>query len=435
MYTFAQYGFINYIRKFIDDEEDFDDDCMDLDVEDAPILDDSLANDSRNDTNHLVNEMVRDTGARKRRPRSPSPDGSASSCGEDSPKKKQHSKKKKSNSNNMAMAAINALEKIAGFSKSGNKRKQEESDDDSDMEIDRPKMINWPKYNIKDNGQDVLDMKLRNALTTINAKPDSYFKHFDREIKPAFETLEIDHLNFHSVNPRVTKKMFDRGAFLELKFFDPGNISVNSRPPKASFSARSGDIMGELSLDWTEPQDMWGCFDAVLNYAINCYSIRSYDYSPWVLIKALHEMRFFNMCKNLKEQKKVFTSFVNAFFRKNELQAKKKCPPIDLEAALKVARAELSSAGYGFASCTTNVDPYAGGKSGDKEEEMKALRVKVKLNKLLTNINLIFVKVAQLERENATLQRRVDALPRTGGYAAKPLAGLAGKKANTCRDW
>ena len=136
--------------------------------------------------------------------------------------------------------------------------------------------------------------------------------------------------------------------------------------------------MGELSLDWAEPQDMWGCFDAVLNYSINCFAIRSYDYSPWVLIKTLHEMRFFNMCKSIKEQKKVFTSFVNAFFRKNELQAKKKNPPMDLEAALKVARAELSSAGYGYATSSTNIDPYAGGKSEEKESELKTLRAKVR---------------------------------------------------------
>ena len=347
-------------------------------MEDPEPVDDSLANDSRNNTNQLVANMVRDTGAKKKRTKSPSPEGSASSCEEDTPKRQPKKKRSSRGSNSMALAALNALQKIAGMNKSGSKPNQE-TDEDSDDEINKPELINWHKYNIKDNGQDVLDMKLRNALKTINAKPDTYFKYFDREIKPAFETIEIDHMNFHSVNPRVTKKMFDRGAFLELKYFDPGNISVNSRPPKASFSARSGDIMGELSLDWAEPQDMWGCFDAVLNYAINCYAIRSYDYSPWVLIKALHEMRFFNMCKSIKEQKKVFTSFVNAFFRKNELQAKKKNPPIDLEAALKVARAELSSAGYGYANNSTNVDPYAGGKCEEKEAELKSLRAKVRL--------------------------------------------------------
>ena len=125
---------------------------------------------------------------------------------------------------------------------------------------------------------------------------------------------------------------------------------------------------------------MWGCFDAVLNYAINSYSIRSYDYSPWVLIKTLHEMRFFNVCKSLKEQKHVFTAFVNAFFRKNELEAKKKNPPIDLEASLKVARAELSNAGYGFGYNISNVDPYAAGKSEEKDAEIKSLKAEVKVS-------------------------------------------------------
>ena len=370
--------------KFVDDGESFDEDCMDLDAEEPVRADDSLANASASDTHHLLENMCRENGAKKKRARSPSPEGSASSCEEVSPRRPKNSlpKKKKQmkrsrENDTMAMAAINALQKIAGLSKSKTGNHPPDTDDDSDDEIDKPEMINWKGYNVRDNGQDTLDMKLRNALKTINAKPETYFKYFDREIKPSFETIEIDHMNFNSVNPRVTKKMFDRGAFLEMKYFDPGNISVNSRPPKASFSARSGDIMGEFSLDWAEPQTMWGCFDAVLNYAINSYTIRSYDYSPWVLIKTLHEMRMFNVCKSVKEQKKVFTSFVNAFFRKNELQAKKKCPPIDLEAALKVARAELSNAGYGFANNITNVDPYAGGKNEENQAEVKSLRSKV----------------------------------------------------------
>jgi hypothetical protein len=100
---------------------------------------------------------------------------------------------------------------------------------------------------VTDNGQTVLDMQLRNALKMINANAGKYFKYFDRQIKPTFETLEIDHLNFNSVNPRITKKMHDRGALLELNYFDPGNISVTSRPPKASFS----DLMLYLTIPST----------------------------------------------------------------------------------------------------------------------------------------------------------------------------------------
>ena len=44
------------------------------------------------------------------------------------------------------------------------------------------------------------------------------------------------------------------------------------------------------------------------------------------------------------------------------------------------------------------------------------------------------IQVAQLERENASLMRKVEALPRSG-YTGKPIAGIATKKANTCRDW
>ena len=51
-----------------------------------------------------------------------------------------------------------------------------DTDDDTDDEMEKPEMINWRKYNVRDNGQDILDMKLRNALKTINAKPETYFK-------------------------------------------------------------------------------------------------------------------------------------------------------------------------------------------------------------------------------------------------------------------
>ena len=42
-----------------------------------------------------------------------------------------------------------------------------------------------------------------------------------------------------------------------------------------------------------------------------------------------------------------------------------------------------------------------------------------------------------MERENTGLRRKMEAMPRTGGYNTKPGAGtaLANKKANTCRDW
>ena len=198
---------------------------MDLDEDEPAPLEDSLARPSNDTTINLVNQMTKETGARPaRQARSPSPDGSVSSCDDIASPPKKRSKQVTSargssnQSNNVAMTAINALQQIAGLTKSKGSSHQD-YDEDEDDEIVKPTLVHWPKYEVKDNGQTILDMKLRNALKTINAKPTKYFKYYDRQIKPALETMEIDHLNFNSVNPRITKKMHDRAAFLELKYF------------------------------------------------------------------------------------------------------------------------------------------------------------------------------------------------------------------------
>ena len=118
---------------------------------------------------------------------------------------------------------------------------------------------------VRDDGMNKLDMKLRGALRTINAKPKRSFKHFNRKVKPVLETLKNEHLTNTMINPKIMKKLHDRGSYLELRFFDQNNISVETRAPKASFSASSGSVVGTMSTDWAESQTIWACMDAVLN--------------------------------------------------------------------------------------------------------------------------------------------------------------------------
>ena len=40
-------------------------------------------------------------------------------------------------------------------------------------------MIKFDDYKVRDDGMNKLDMKLRSALRTINAKPKRYFKYFN----------------------------------------------------------------------------------------------------------------------------------------------------------------------------------------------------------------------------------------------------------------
>ena len=386
----------------------------------------------------LVNEVELEQGIRPRQ-RSPSPEGSASDFSDgESVKSKTVSKIRKvkdgrvqKTENSVANIAVEALLRLAKVKPSTSKSTSQQDSDDSDNGQD-PIMVKFDNYKVRDDGTSKLDMKLRSALRTINAKPRKYYKHFSRKVKPVLETLENEHLTSTMINPKIMKKLHDRGSYLELRFFDQNNISVETRAPKASFSATSGSVVGTLMADWTEPQTIWACMDAVLNYCVNLYGVRQEDYSNWVLMKTLHDSRYFAACKNLTQQKKLLTDFVNSFFRKNEVLARKKEPPMDLKSALDLATASLTKAGIHHLSTSIySVEPYSGSRPSegdDKDAEIKRLRV----------------ENAQLRREVDTLKRNVAQTPRqAGGYGGRGLSGgthpsqmsLQEKVAVTCKDW
>ena len=169
------------------------------------------------------------------------------------------------NSSHALKIQLNAMkETMKLLNPRGKKRKGEVSS--SESEEDQEPILIEKTFKVKDNGHDIIDFKIRNSLRTINAKPESYYKNLVRKVEPQLETVEMDHLTANTVNPRIIKKIHDAGAHLELKYFDAGNITVESRAPKASFSARSGDIQTDLALDWVEPNTVWQCVDALLNY-------------------------------------------------------------------------------------------------------------------------------------------------------------------------
>ena len=238
------------------------------------------------------------------------------------------------------------------------------------------------------------------------------------------ETVEMDHLTANTVNPRVIKKVHDAGAHLELKYFDAGNITVESRAPKASFSARSGDIQTDLALDWIEPSTVWQCVDALMNYCTTVYSVRRDDYTPWVILKVLHEIRYFSICREPRLQKKVITEFVNCIFRKNESNVRKKTPPVDYTQALKIAENELKKVGIG--GNYYGLEPYSATNALDKseKEELKKLRAKV--------------ATMQRDLDIANRRPRGPPMPSYGGQSRNndwsKLSG-AEKQAMTCRDW
>ena len=378
-----------------------------------------------NVTAQLAAQVRRDTGIR-----SPSPPGSATSEEETEPvprsktrKSRASDGKKEGNSSQALKIQLKAMkETMKLMNYRGKKRKAETSS--SESEDDQEPILVEKTFKVKDNGHDILDFKILNSLRTINAKPEDYYKNLVRKVEPQLETVEMDHLTANTVNPRVIKKVHDAGAHLELKYFDAGNITVESRAPKASFSARSGDIQTDLALDWIEPSTVWQCVDALMNYCTTVYSVRRDDYTPWVILKVLHEIRYFSICREPRLQKKVITEFVNCIFRKNESNVRKKTPPVDYTQALKIAENELKKVGIG--GNYYGLEPYSATNALDKseKEELKKLRAKV--------------ATMQRDLDIASRRPRGPPMPSYGGQSRNndwsKLSG-AEKQAMTCRDW
>ena len=378
-----------------------------------------------NVTAQLAAQVRRDTGIR-----SPSPPGSATSEEDTEPVPRSKTRKsrgtdgkKEGNSSQALKIQLKAMkETMKLMNYRGKKRKAETSS--SESEDDQEPILVEKTFKVKDNGHDILDFKIRNSLRTINAKPEDYYKNLVRKVEPQLETVEMDHLTANTVNPRVIKKVHDAGAHLELKYFDAGNITVESRAPKASFSARSGDIQTDLALDWIEPSTVWQCVDALMNYCTTVYSVRRDDYTPWVILKVLHEIRYFSICREPRLQKKVITEFVNCIFRKNESNVRKKTPPVDYTQALKIAENELKKVGIG--GNYYGLEPYSATNALDKseKEELKKLRAKV--------------ATMQRDLDIANRRPRGPPMPSYGGQSRNndwsKLTG-AEKQAMTCRDW
>ena len=400
-----------------------------IDLEDEEGDDTFLGTGDVNDTAQLAARARRDAGIGER---SPSPLGSATSEEEMVVTAPQKSKKNKITSTRSMANCSLALkiqlhtmkETMKLMNQRGKKRKVEVSS--SESEEDQEPILIEKTFKVKDNGHDIIDFKVRNSLRTINAKPENYYKNLARKVEPQLETVEMDHLTANTVNPRIIKKIHDAGAHLELKYFDGGNITVESRAPKASFSARSGDIQTDLALDWVEPNTVWQCVDALLNYCTTVYSVRRDDYTPWVIMKVLHEIRYFSICREPKLQKKVITEFVNSIFRRNEANMRKKTPPVEYTEALKIAENELKKVGIG--GNYYGIEPYSSSNVMDRtdKEELKKLRA----------------KVANMQRDLDIANRRPKGPPKPsyGGQGQarnSDWSKLSGeeKQAMTCRDW
>ena len=99
----------------------------------------------------------------------------------------------------------------------------------------------------------------------------------------------------------------------------------------------------------------------VHHYSTALRSIRAEDYSGAVLLRVLHDVRYFaGACDSDKAQAAMVTKFVNLSFIQNSLMGRSLEPPLPYKEVYGIAKQVMFEAGHDGLLSVVGVEPYTG---------------------------------------------------------------------------
>ena len=261
-----------------------------------------------------------------------------------------------------------------GEEKGGKKKRKKDCVDDNDEEEELDP-VSFSNITGEDDGQTRICWDLRNGkLLPFNGKQEEFWLWQPRVLHPIRESYQDSHLRLDPVNPQVTLRDHDRGAKRTIKQYAKVNFQVvKSKATISSVGMESHDV--GLVKDYEECNGAYQLVSALWQYAINLFLVRRDDYSGLVMLKVLHDVKFFQPVLLSKvvgkkqrdaKQVEVIRHFIDSSMERNSMQGKQGKPPLPYEELLKIARgaANLIYAGtgvgldWGVDMGTCGIDPY-----------------------------------------------------------------------------
>ena len=237
-------------------------------------------------------------------------------------------------------------------------RKRKNSEDDIEEKQEDLVLVDIPNHHIHDDGAKIGDWVAR-SLKPWTGEQEELWKNKRRVARPILQKLKDGHLSRGYVNPRLLARLHDRGAELSLKQFFHKNANVTERKGRLRIDNESSSAA--YTFDYVEPQTVWECVDAVHHYTTALRSIRAEDYSGAVLLRVLHDVRFFaGANKTDKSQAAMLTKFVNMVFIQNSLMGRSSEPPLPYKEVLEIAKQVMFEAGHDGMLSVVGVEPYTG---------------------------------------------------------------------------
>ena len=227
----------------------------------------------------------------------------------------------------------------------------------------------------EDDGQVRICWDLRDGrLRPYNGKLEDFWSKQPKVVHPIRESYLDSHLRLDPVNPLVTLRDHDRGARRTIKQYSKSNFRVvKSTATIRSVGLDTNDV--GLTKDYEECTGAYQLMSAFWQYTLNLFLVRRDDYSGLVILKVLHDVKYFQPVLMSKvvgkkqrdaKQVEVMNRFIDDALERNSMMGKQGRPPLTYEELLKIARsaANLIYAGsgvgldWGVDTGTCGVDPY-----------------------------------------------------------------------------
>ena len=263
----------------------------------------------------------------------------------------------------------------------GKKRKKDSLDDLDEEEELVP--VKFDGLVGEDDGVDKICWEVRTKLPPFNGDQDLYWSKQPRVRHPARETVNAEHLRMDPVNPRVTLRDHDRGAPRTIKQYSKDNIRVvKTRILTDTRGVEKHDI--GLAREYVDPQGVYQVMSAIHQYQSNLSMIRPDDWSGSLMLRILHDVKYFlpiivtrvrSKVEMDKKQLDMIIWFADQVLDRNSARGRAGKSPLKYEEvrAIAVSASNLVFGGSGIglgwdidmASCS--LDPYTariGGEDG-----------------------------------------------------------------------
>ena len=264
----------------------------------------------------------------------------------------------------------------------GNARKRSKKDEvDNNSEEEPLVPVVIPGLDVEDNAVDKICWEIRSRVRSYVGPQAEFWARQPQVVHPLRECYDTSHLRLDPVNAQVTLRDHDRGASRTIKQYLKQNIRVEKT--RLSFGGSVDHDVNDVGLrkDYVESTRVYQVISALWQYQSNLWMIRRDDHSGVLLLRLLHDVKFFlptllakfpDKATRDKKQHEVVTYFVDECLRQNSQRGRQGREPLGYEEALRVAKSSLhniySGSGVGlvgdYDSDACSFDPYTSGSDG-----------------------------------------------------------------------